>query len=157
MNTYRKLGFDSEESNEVVQSLNFLLANLHVHYQKLRNYHWNVTGSDFFDLHERFEEEYNEVKVEIDEIAERIRVFGHTPVSTLKEYLDMSEIKETGTELTGNEMVKEVLNDFEILLSFMVDALEASGEIGDVATEDMLTGYIKRTEKIHWMLTSFIS
>lgn len=157
MNTYRKLGFDSEESNEVVQSLNLLLANLHVHYQKLRNYHWNVTGSDFFDLHERFEEEYNEVKVEIDEIAERIRVFGHTPVSTLKEYLDMSEIKETGTELTGNEMVKEVLNDFEILLSFMVDALEASGEIGDVATEDMLTGYIKRTEKIHWMLTSFIS
>jgi starvation-inducible DNA-binding protein len=157
MNTYRKLGFDSEESNEVVQSLNLLLANLHVHYQKLRNYHWNVTGSDFFDLHERFEEEYNEVKVEIDEIAERIRVFGHTPVSTLKEYLDMSEIKETGTDLTGNEMVKEVLNDFEILLSFMVDALEASGEIGDVATEDMLTGYIKRTEKVHWMLTSFIS
>ncbi len=157
MNTYRKLGFDSEESNDVVQSLNLLLANLHVHYQKLRNYHWNVTGSDFFDLHEKFEEEYNEVKVEIDEIAERIRVFGHTPASTLQSYLEMSEIKETGTDLSGTDMVKEVLSDFEILLSFMVDALEAAGEIGDVATEDMLTGYIKRTEKMHWMLTSFIS
>lgn len=157
MNTYRKLGFDSEESKTVVDSMNLLLGNLHVHYQKLRNYHWNVTGSDFFDLHEKFEEEYNEVKVEIDEIAERIRVFGHTPTSTLKEYLEMAEIKETGTDLSGEDMVREVLSDFEILLSFMVDALEAAGEIGDVATEDMVTGYIKRTEKMHWMLTSFLN
>ncbi|MCH8545193.1 MAG: DNA starvation/stationary phase protection protein [Cryomorphaceae bacterium] len=156
MATFKKLGFDSEESKNVVDTLNLVLANLHVHYQKLRNYHWNVTGSDFFDLHDQFENEYNEVKLEIDEIAERIRVFGHTPASTLKEYLEMAEIKETGTDLSGEEMVKEVLSDFEILLSFMVDSLEEAAAIGDVATEDMLTGYIKRTEKMHWMLTSFI-
>ncbi|MCC5918263.1 MAG: DNA starvation/stationary phase protection protein [Cryomorphaceae bacterium] len=157
MSTYRKLGFDAEETKEVVDNLNLLLANLHVHYQKLRNYHWNVVGHDFFDLHDIFEQEYNEVKIQIDEIAERIRVFGKTPTSTLKEYLEMSEVKETGTDLSSDEMVKEILKDFEILLSFMVDALEAAGEIGDVATEDLLTGYIKRTEKIHWMLTAFVS
>jgi starvation-inducible DNA-binding protein len=157
MSTYRKLGFDAEETKEVVEGLNILLANLHVHYQKLRNYHWNVTGGDFFDLHELFETEYNEVKIEIDEIAERIRVFGKTPISTLKEYLEVSEIKETGTDLTASDMVSEVLKDFEMLLSFMVDALDAAGEIGDVATEDLMTGYIKRTEKMHWMLTSFNS
>lgn len=157
MKTHRKLGFDSEETSEVVEKLNILLANLHVHYQKLRNYHWNVVGPDFFDIHETFEQEYNEVKLEIDEIAERIRVFGKTPYSTLKKYLEVSEIKETGTDLKADDMVKEVLSDFEILLSFMVETAEAAANVDDLSTEDMMVGYMKRTEKMHWMLTSFIT
>lgn len=156
MKTYRKLGFDSEETQEVVKNLDVLLANLHVHYQKLRNYHWNVVGHDFFELHDVFEQEYNAVKLEIDEVAERIRVFGKTPTSTLKEYLEVSEIQETGTDLSSDEMVKEILSDFEILLSFMVECVEAADKVGDIATNDLVTGYIKRTEKLHWMLSSFI-
>lgn len=155
MKTYKKLGFDSEETKDVVENLNKLLANLHVHYQKLRNYHWNVEGPDFFDIHETFEEEYNEVKLEIDEIAERIRVFGKTPYSTLTKYLEVSEIKETGTDLKADEMVKEILRDFEVLLSFMVDSVEAAKEIGDISTDDLITGFMKRREKKHWMLTAF--
>lgn len=152
---YKKLGFDSEETREVVNNLNLLLANLHVHYQKLRNYHWNVTGADFFDIHETTEAEYNEVKEEIDEIAERIRVFGATPTSTLAEYLEVSEIKETGTDLKAMEMVKEILRDMEILLSFMVDTIEAARAIGDISTDDLVTSLMQRREKMHWMLTSF--
>lgn len=155
MKTYKKLGFDSEETKEVVEKLNKLLANLHVHYQKLRNYHWNVVGHDFFELHGVFEQEYDAVKLEIDEVAERIRVFGKTPISTLKEYLEVAEIKETGTDLESTKMVTEILSDFEILLSFMVDTTVAAAEIDDVATEDLITGYIVRTEKMHWMLTAF--
>lgn len=155
MKTYKKLGFDSEETKDVVENLNKLLANLHVHYQKLRNYHWNVEGPDFFDIHETFEEEYNEVKLEIDEVAERIRVFGKTPYSTLAKYLEVSEIKETGTDLSADEMVKEILKDFEVLLSFMVDSIEAAEKIGDISTDDLITGFMKRREKKHWMLTAF--
>jgi starvation-inducible DNA-binding protein len=155
MKTYRKLGFNAEETDEVVQSLNNLLANFHVHYQKLRNFHWNVVGSDFFELHAVFEGEYNQVKIQIDEVAERIRVFGKTPLSTLAEYLEVSEIKEVGTDLSSEKMVKEILKDFEILLTLMVETTEAADTIGDIATEDLITGYIKRTEKMHWMLTSF--
>jgi starvation-inducible DNA-binding protein len=152
---YKRLGFDSEETKEVVNNLNLLLANLHVHYQKLRNYHWNVTGAEFFDIHEKTEAEYNEVVLEIDEIAERIRVFGATPISTMSEYLETSEIKETGTDLEPMEMVKEILRDMEILLSFMVDTIEAARAIGDISTDDLVTGFMQRREKIHWMLTSF--
>lgn len=155
MKTYKKLGFDSEETKDVVENLNKLLANLHVHYQKLRNYHWNVEGADFFDIHDTFEEEYNEVKLEIDEVAERIRVFGKTPFSTLEKYLEVSEIKETGTDLSSDEMVKEILRDFEILLSFMVDSIESAKIIGDISTDDLITGFMKRREKKHWMLTAF--
>lgn len=157
MRTSKKLGFTDKETSKIVEAMNKLLANYHVHYQKLRNYHWNVIGHDFFELHEYFEEEYNQVKLNIDEIAERIRVFGKIPMSTLKEYLEHSEIVETGTDLKSDAMAKEILRDFEILLSYMVDVISAAEEIGDSATDDLITGFAQRMEKRHWMLTAFVS
>lgn len=156
MKNYRKLGFDSEETTGIVKALNSLMANYHVHYQKLRNYHWNVEGDAFFELHEFFELEYDAVKLQIDEIAERIRVFGKKPVSTLKEFLDISEVEETSNTLNSEEMAKEILDDFETLISLCIDAHEKTSNAGDLGTSDLLIAYIKRTEKSHWMLTSFI-
>ncbi len=115
--SFRALGFESEETTKIVEKLDLLLCNLQVHYQKLRNFHWNVVGPDFFDLHDIFEQEYNFVKEEIDQIAERIRVFGKHPKSNLQEYLDLSEIKEASFDLNSTEMVKEIIADFETLLS----------------------------------------
>jgi len=149
------LGYSKMETAEVVEALNNLLANYEVHYQKLRNYHWNVKGPDFFDLHEQFENQYNESKVNIDDIAERIRVFGKTPLSTFKDYLDIAEIKETGTQLNSREMVHEILQDYRTLLEFMFTAVERAIEVGDSGTEDMIKGFIKKIEKHHWMLSSF--
>ena len=152
---FKKLGYKQEESEAIVKSLNLLLANYHVHYQKLRNFHWNVTGGDFFDLHEKFEELYNEAFANIDLIAERIRVFGMTPLSLMKDYLEHSTIKEVGTDLDSRAMVKEVLKDFEILAENMNECAEKVAELGDTATEDMLIAFIKTIESNHWMLTSF--
>ena len=156
LKTYAKLGFSHLETAEIVTALNNLLASYHVHYQKLRNFHWNVVGPDFFDIHEKFEEQYNEVKLNIDEVAERIRVFDKKPISTLKEYLQISEIKEVERDLTSMEMVREILNDYEILLSHMVTVTDAAKSIGDVGTEDMINTFIRKMEKSHWMLTSFL-
>lgn len=153
--TFVKLGFSPLETAELVVKLNQLLANYHVHYQKLRNFHWNVKGDDFFDLHEKFEAQYKQTISNIDEIAERIRVFGETPTSTLKEYLDLSQIKEVGTELSASEMVEEVLTDFRILLESMVDVVDSAIDVGDIGTQDLINTFIKDTEKNHWMLTAF--
>ncbi len=153
---FKKLGYNKSETEKIVKSLNKLLANYHVHYQKLRNFHWNVTGGDFFDLHEKFEELYNESFENIDLIAERIRVFGMTPLSLMKDYLEHSDIKEVGTDLKSAAMVEEVLKDFEILSENMNDCAENVAELGDSATEDMLIAMIKSIELHHWMLTSFL-
>jgi len=152
-----KLGWTSEETERITQQLNQLIANYSVHYQKLRNYHWNVKGSDFFDLHEQFEKQYNEALVSIDEIAERIRVFGKTPLSTMKEYLDVSSIKETGTDLRSDIMVRELLNDYTVLLEAMFSTVDVSVECGDSGTEEMVKVFIHSMEKHHWMLSSFLS
>lgn len=154
---FSKLGYTKLETAELVEKLNKLLANYSVHYQKLRNFHWNVKGGDFFDIHEKFEVQYNEAIVAIDEIAERIRVFGQTPISTMKQYLETSEIKESSTDLTSLEMVSEILKDYELLLEHMFDVIEVALDNGDSGTEDMMKTMVKRLEKYHWMLTAFVS
>ena len=85
--TFKKLGFTYLETAEIVVSLNTLLANYQVFYNKLRNFHWNIEGPEFFELHEEFENEYNTVKENIDIVAERIRVFGVKSNFSLKKTL----------------------------------------------------------------------
>lgn len=157
MKTHAKLGFSSMDTAEMVTTMNHLIANYHVFYQKLRNYHWNVTGPDFFDLHDRFELLYTAAVNDIDEVAERIRVFGAVPMSTLKEYLEVAEIIETRGRLTAIEMTREVLKDMEILDSFMLEVVDAAGNVGDAATTDMMNNMLRRMEKEHWMLTAWLN
>ena len=153
--SFAALGFDSTEIKESVDLLNELLCNLQVHYQKLRSFHWNVEGSDFYDLHDQFQLEYEAVAIEIDEIAERIRVFGFRPVSTLKEYLEHSNIEEVSPDINSTAMVNQIINDLEILLSYMIEVVEHANEIADLSTAMLITDQMKRTEKTHWMLTAF--
>ena len=153
---FKKLGFTYLETAEIVVHLNTLLANYQVFYNKLRNFHWNIEGPEFFELHEEFENEYNTVKKNIDIVAERIRVFGIKPNFTLKKTLELSEIKETEKSLTGLEMIREVLKDFEILHDSMMSAIGASLDTGDIATEQMLTDFLRALEKRNWMFTSYL-
>nr|WP_321451178.1 phosphatase domain-containing protein [uncultured Carboxylicivirga sp.] len=155
--TYRKLGFTGLDTAEMVSTMNIVLANYHIFYQKLRNYHWNVKGGDFFDLHEKFEELYTAAVTNIDEVAERIRVFGKTPMSTLGEYLQVAEIKETGTDLTPIQMTQQVLGDIEKLDGLLVDVAEAAQKAGDMATLDLMNSMIRSLEKEHWMLTMWLN
>ncbi|WP_378175432.1 Dps family protein [Aquimarina sp. SS2-1] len=152
---YKKLGFTYLETAEIVVALNQLLSNYIVHYHKLRIFHWNVEGGDFFELHEQFEIEYNEVKVQIDTVAERIRVFGLKPKHTLKEHLKLSRIQEVERELTPISMVQEILKDFQILHDALLDVMNAALEAGDSATEEIATQFMRRLEKRHWMFTAW--
>jgi starvation-inducible DNA-binding protein len=152
--SYQKLGFTYLETSEIVIALNHLLANYQVHYHKLRNYHWNVEGPDFFELHGTFEEDYKLTEKNIDEVAERIRVFGIKARLSIVDNLELSEIKETKLTISALEMVREVLKDFEILHSKMLDVLNAALETGDNATELMISEFMRALEKRNWMYTS---
>ena len=157
MKKFRDIGFDSEEASKVVESLNLLLSNYQVFYQKLRNFHWNVSGDQFFELHEVFETMYNVVKVDIDDIAERIKVFGKSPYSTLKEYIETSEIQECPSDFSSDKMTTEIVADIDILLSFFIESYEEAALVGDIGTVDMIKKMVKWAEKQHWMLSSYNS
>ena len=71
---------------ENIKNLNEFLSDLEVMTVKLQNYHWNVTGKGFFITHEKLEEYYEEMREEIDEIAELIVMKGYEQLVTMKEY-----------------------------------------------------------------------
>jgi starvation-inducible DNA-binding protein len=153
---FRKLGFTYLETAEIVVSLNQLMANYFVHYNKLRNFHWNVDSQDFFELHQEFENEYNTVMQGIDTIAERIRVFGLKPSMTINEILVISEIEEAKADkMSSIEMVKEILKDYEILHNKMLNVMNAALETGDNVTEQIVTDFMRNLENRNWMFTAW--
>ncbi len=151
--TYKKLGFTYMETAEIVVMLNKIIANYIVHYHKLRKFHWNVEGPNFFELHQQFETEYENTKNIIDVLAERIRVFGIKSNYTLSQFLELSEIVEEDKDLTSLQMVNEVLSDFNIIHESLLEAENYALNAGDVATEEILTDIIRDLEKRHWMFS----
>lgn len=149
------LGLDNAKTEKTVGELNTLLADYHLYYQKLRNFHWNVIGKNFFDLHEKFEELYDEAKLKVDEIAERILTLRHQPTSNLSDYLKMSDIKESGSQLSDSEMIDTLLKDHRTLLNQMRKVIEVAEAGGDEGTIDLIGAYIRELEKTSWMLDAW--
>jgi starvation-inducible DNA-binding protein len=150
------LGFKPETVVKTVDQLNKLLSNYQIYYQNLRNYHWNIAGEHFFDLHVKFEELYNEAKLNIDQIAERILTLRMKPTSTLKEYLDSADIKERSTE-DPKEMVANILNDHKKIINNLRKVIETAGDASDEGTIDMTAGFLASVEKNSWMLDAWLN
>ncbi|MGY5850504.1 Dps family protein [Salegentibacter sp. F14] len=149
------LGLDKKKTENTVKELNVLLADYHLYYQKLRNFHWNVIGKNFFDLHEKFEELYDDAKLKVDEIAERILTLRHQPTSNLSEYLKASNLKEAKADLTDYQMIEALLKDHGILLKQMRNVVEVADKAGDEGTIDLIGAYIRELEKTSWMLDAW--
>ncbi|PVW15772.1 Dps family protein [Marixanthomonas spongiae] len=149
------LNLDKEKINATAKELNVLLADYHLYYQKLRNFHWNIVGRNFFDLHEKFEEMYDDAKLKVDEIAERILTLRFQPVSNYTDYLEMSNLKESPSRTDDTKMVKILLEDHGKILNQMRAVIDKAEKAGDEGTIDMVGGYIGDIEKISWMLDAW--
>lgn len=143
------------DKTTVSLGLNVLLADYL--YQKLRNYHWNVSGPMFFGLHEKFEELYTETALRVDEIAERVLSAGGRPVSTLKQHLELARLKEDDGTPNADEMVRTLQGDLECLNGALRKGSEEANKLGDVATANLLDGYADTQEKTVWMLRAFLA
>lgn len=150
------LGLDRNKVDKVASSLNDFLAAYQLHYQKLRNFHWNLKSNHFFVLHEKFEEFYTDANEKIDDIAERILTLRVQPLSQLSDYLKVSRIKEVSEGLDDDAMVAEVLNDYKTLISIGREVLEIADDANDEGTIDMIGGYVGDLEKNSWMLASYL-
>ncbi len=149
------LKLDKSKTEKTVFELNVLLADYHLYYQKLRNFHWNIVGENFFDLHEKFEELYNDAKLKIDEIAERILTLRNQPVSNLSQYLEISNIKEADSDNKDTEMIEILLKDHGALLEQMRKVVKTAEAGEDEGTIDLIGAYIRELEKTSWMLDAW--
>ena len=144
------------DTTDVTAGLNQLLASATVFYQKVRHYHWNVTGPHFFTLHEEFETLYDFWNDAIDELAEQVRSRGDRPVHTLAESLDLSSLDEDSSIPPADEMVRTVTTDLEALdeqaqrLRRQAEAAGASG------TATVLGDLSEQIEEDRWMLRAWL-
>lgn len=152
--TTNKIGLDVVASEKIANELNNLLATYQVFYMNVRGYHWNIKGINFFQLHEKFEEIYDDLVVKIDEVAERVLTLGHTPVHAFSQYLTKTRLEEHTNATSAQECLSGILNGFSVLLEQQRQILALAADNDDESTVSLMSDYIKEQEKHVWMFSS---
>jgi starvation-inducible DNA-binding protein len=152
------IGLSDEQRQGVVAILNTLLSDEYLLYTKTRNYHWNVVGPRFNDLHRFFEAQYNELNEVVDDVAERARALGGKAFGTMTEFLKHSGLKEQpGYCPDDRGMIADLLADHEAIIRHLrVDLETCADRYHDIGTNDFLTGLMEKHEKMAWMLRAFL-
>ena len=154
--TNTQIGLPQSDSQALAEKLNVLLANFQIHYQNLRGFHWNLRGRDFFELHVKFEEYYNDAQVKIDEVAERVLTMGFTPKHTFTDYLNSASINPEENVSDSKDAVTAIVNGVGTLLELEREILSIAGDNNDDGTADMMTQFIAQQEKEIWMLNAWL-
>ncbi|WP_127496302.1 Dps family protein [Paenibacillus glycanilyticus] len=145
----------TKTTKTVQQHLNRQIANWSVLYTKLHNYHWYVKGSQFFTLHVKFQELYEEAALHVDEIAERLLAVKGQPIATMSDHLKESTLKEASGKETAEQMVDQLIKDFSLVIDELKEGMGEAEEAGDETTADMLLAIHTKLEKHVWMLSAF--
>ncbi len=138
---------------ENIINLNKFLSELEIMSVKLQNYHWNVQGHNFFIIHSKLEEFYDEIREQIDEIAEHILAKGYEPLGTMKDFISNSEIVEAKNEkIKSEELLKIVTQDFNTLYKKVVEIKKSAEKVEDYETSALIDDYLRDYSKKLWML-----
>ena len=151
------IGLPRTETNKIVEKLNELLATYSVQYMNTRGFHWNIKGKEFFELHVKFEEIYNALVLQIDEIAERILTLEGTPLHSYSDNIKHSKIAEQVNVTNGIEGLQHILNGYKTIISQQREILELAAEINDEGTVSQMSDYITLQEKEMWMYRSYLA
>jgi len=151
------IGLDVAKSKVLAEKLNELLADYSIFYQNTRGYHWNIKGDKFFELHDKFQELYENLFVKIDEVAERIRTLGHTPNHKYSKYLKDADVKESTEVADGIQDVKDTLESLKIIITLQREILDLSADADDEGTNALMSDYISEQEKLVWMYSAYIN
>ncbi len=135
--------------------LNQQIANWNLLHMKLHNYHWYVTGHQFFTLHVKFEELYTEAATHIDVLAERLLAVGGKPVATLSDTLRLSSVKEAAGDETAEQMTSSIADDFAQLVGELKQGIKIADSCDDEDTFYLLLSIKTGLEKHVWMLRAF--
>ena len=152
MKTLEFIKLNESGANNVVASLQQLLADFQVYYTNLRGFHWNIKGHDFFVLHSQFEKMYDDTAEKVDEIAERILMLGGTPANKFSDYLKVANINEVDKISNGEQALNNILQSISYLIGEERKILSIASQSGDEVTVSMrgiLPFFIIRNRQIN--------
>ena len=151
------IGINAEERQDIANGLSRLLADSYTLYLKTHNYHWNVTGPMFNTLHQMFEEQYSELAIAVDEIAERIRALGHPAPGSYKAYAELTGIPEDDDQPDAKTMIRRLVEAHEAVARTARNVFPIAEGASDEPTADLLTQRLQVHEKTAWMLRSMLA
>ena len=146
------IGINKENRTQIADGLKRLLADYYTLYLQTHNFHWNVTGLQFRELHLMFEEHYTELAVAVDDIAERIRTLDVPAPGTYKEFAKLSSIEEVDGVPTSGEMVKFLTRGHEQVIKTAREVLKTAQDADDESTASLVSDRMRIHEKTAWML-----
>lgn len=144
----------ARNTNPVVKSLEQALADTFTLALKTQNYHWNVTGSNFYGLHNLFEAQYTDGFAAVDELAERIRALDAPAPGGLKAFRELSGIADAKEGADAQAMIDDLIDGNTAISSTLKAGIEIADAAGDASTADMLTARATVHDKAAWMLRS---
>ena len=147
---------NEETVSRIASGMSSVLADSYMLYLQTQNFHWNVVGPRFHQLHELFESQYTEMAEAIDEIAERIRALGVRAPGTFKEFSKLSSIKEDDSITEADKMIEKLVEGHSLISNKSSEVVQLAASGNDEATADLLTTRIKSNEKMNWMLKSLL-
>lgn len=150
------IGIKEADRRKIAQGLSRLLADTYTLYLKTHNYHWNVTGPMFQTLHLMFEQQYNELALAVDLIAERIRALGVPAPGTYREFAALSSIKESKGVPRAEQMIKDLVAGQEAVARTARSVFPLVDQVNDEPSADLLTQRMQVHEKTAWMLRSLL-
>jgi len=119
----------------------------------IQNYHWNIKGRDFFIIHSKLEEYYDEINEQIDEIAEHILIIGGQPLGRLEDYLENTKIQEAeNRKIDSTAVFNSLIKDFTELLHDVSKIKKEADEVNNYKTSALMDVYIENYSKKLWML-----
>lgn len=146
------IGIKQADRESIAKTLKHLLADTYTLYLQTHNFHWNVEGPLFRDLHLMFEEQYTEMATAVDVIAERIRTLDVYAPGTYKEFADLSSIKEVDGVPDGTDMVDILRRGHEQVVKTCRDVLEQAQKGDDESSIALASDRMRVHEKTAWML-----
>jgi starvation-inducible DNA-binding protein len=121
------------------------------------NFHWHITGQDFYAQHLFFEKQYKELQEIIDALAERIRSLNHHAIASCAEFLEYTTLTESKQSvLSTQKMLEQLLHDHEVIIKQIRSALPKMVELGDEGTANFMTDIMEKHEKMAWMLRASV-
>jgi starvation-inducible DNA-binding protein len=150
-------GIGEADRQAIAEGLSRLLADSYTLYLKTHNYHWNVVGPMFNTLHLMFEEQYTELALAVDQIAERIRALGERAPGSYREFLELSSVEEESERPDAEEMIRQLVIGQETVVRTARQVFPAVEAANDEPTADLLTQRMQVHEKTAWMLRSLLA
>ncbi len=146
------IGIKKQDRINIAKGLKHLLADSYTLYLQTHNFHWNVTGPQFRELHLMFEEHYTELATAVDEIAERIRTLDVAAPGTYKAFAELSSIQEVEGVPKAKEMVAILTTGHELVVKTCREALVSAQKAGDESSAALISDRMRVHEKTAWML-----